>query len=669
MTPPGSPGTNVAADSAHVDVQAAIVHGDVNHYTVSPEPSPQEKFEAGLRYLEGDMLGRAWELINDAAISGYRTNQACFYWMLTLLSGKTRHELSAEETVRFENSDRWFPLIEDDYWADGVHAIRRLLVAARKHDADTRVLMKEFDALGSVQRGMILRHLESFLDGQLNEEMWRRTLQWAKTERMAGDRDERIWKFFQPNPADPRVRLPEPVTIPGFTWMQAVAGTVVAVATTAHIGYLLAQGGKVGGLLACLLAIAGGYFGAREGVEWRFRLERRRARDEEYAMALHRRTNVPHDAFGRQVDQRLEYYVAKYLPRGMERDVWLAWTAGVRRSIRNELVEAYREKPTRVERINWLIRHRAGDVKRRWENGTMWSYRQELATPLATKATAVLGLLACASGGIWAASGAVQAQPLNGMGSVVLTVAAGWVAARAWLRIILGGRRTAADKSEADALKRDSMAAFARWKDRLADKPNDREMATWLDCDRKMLLSEALQHYKLKMSDVVAYAFIEAPGASTARARVRGGPWRYKKYRLLLFLLTADGVRQFGVTLDFEDCTFHDHHRMNYRFDAVAAVSVKHADDGERTFELALVNHQKISIKVIEPGSEELQQGEEAGAVSEATLDAAGLNHTLHVLEGIAAEGKEWLGQEARRGKQRSGDLSPPPPDEEGHAA
>jgi hypothetical protein len=46
---------------------------------------------------------------------------------------------------------------------------------------------------------------------------------------------------------------------------------------------------------------------------------------------------------------------------------------------------------------------------------------------------------------------------------------------------------------------------------------------------------------------------------------------------------------------------------------------------------------------------EELQQGENPGVVSEVTLDAAGLHHTLHVLEGIAAEGKEWIKHERRR--------------------
>jgi hypothetical protein len=267
--------------------------------------------------------------------------------------------------------------------------------------------MKELDDLRAVQRALIVRHLESFLDGSLKDQMWQRALQRADAEQMARNREHRVWKFFQPDPESPQVRLPQPVTIPGFTWVQAVTGTVVLVAATGHIGYLLTQGGQLSAPLACVLSIVGGYFGACDGAEWRFRSGRRRAKDEEYVMALRPRTNAPPDGFARKVDQRFDYYFAKYVPRGTDRDVWLARTAGIRKGMRDEIVEAYQETRTRVEKINWLIRYRAGAVKTRWEKATLWSYRQELATPLLVKATAVLGALAFTVGGVWAASGAV----------------------------------------------------------------------------------------------------------------------------------------------------------------------------------------------------------------------------------------------------------------------
>ncbi|WP_433212960.1 hypothetical protein [Microtetraspora malaysiensis] len=115
-------------------------------------------------------------------------------------------------------------------------------------------------------------------------------------------------------------------------------------------------------------------------------------------------------------------------------------------------------------------------------------------------------------------------------------------------------------------------------------------------------------------------------------------------------------MRQLTVILDFERDTFHFHQRANYRFEAIAAVRVRQADNDERTFELALVNGQEIRVRV-SPEAEEIQQGENPGAVSDVMLDAAGLHHTLHVLEGIAAEGKEWILQERRRGQDRTRNL------------
>jgi hypothetical protein len=44
--------------------------------------------------------------------------------------------------------------------------------------------------------------------------------------------------------------------------------------------------------------------------------------------------------------------------------------------------------------------------------------------------------------------------------------------------------------------------------------------------------------------------------------------------------------------------------------------------------------------------------------VSRTTLDAAGLDNTLHVLEGIAAEGKQWIPHERRRAEGRLGKLT-----------
>lgn len=655
MTEPGATTTNFAADSAHIGVQAGIVHGGVHVYTPAPDASPREKFEAGVRLLEGGAPRRAWRLIHEAVMAEYLTDEVRFYWLLALLSGRSWHELPEDETVALRYAPSLLHPEGEDPWADGVRLIRRLLNSAQKPDADVRVLMKDLDALGDPQHAALVRHLELFLDRRIQDEMWLRALAVAKRDQKAYERVNRVWKFFEPDPAAPRVRPARPRLVTATTWILAVGAAVVLAAAALHIGYLLARAGRLPGLIAYSVSIIGGLVGAPNGAEWRFRVLRRQAKESEYRPSLqHRGGSAPEGGFARKVDTRYEYYFNKYVPDGVDRNVWLSQTAGIRKHMRDELVEIYRESRISAEAIFWLIRYQVGRVEVRFQNGTLWDYRRELVTPVETKVRAVFGATALAGGGICAVYGAVVASPLNAARSTVFLLLAGWIAARAWLHIIIEHRRAAADKSEERQVLEDREEAFERWQEKLADKPEDAEMAAWLDCDRKVLLDEVLRHYRLSMSNVIAHACVEAPGDSTKRARVLNGPWRYTKYRLLLFLLTSDGVRQLSVELNFERGTFHERKRTNYRYEAVAAVHVSQGDNDRRTFQLALVNGLEIDVEVIGAGMEALQPEEDPGTVSEVTLDAAGMYHTLHVLEGIAAEGKQWISRERRRGEART---------------
>ncbi|MCZ7430024.1 hypothetical protein O7607_30100 [Micromonospora sp. WMMA1949] len=117
---------------------------------------------------------------------------------------------------------------------------------------------------------------------------------------------------------------------------------------------------------------------------------------------------------------------------------------------------------------------------------------------------------------------------------------------------------------------------------KLKSKPTDAEMAHWLDCDRKILVEDTLRHYRMAAQDVIAQAFIEAPVPGFKRARVSKGPWRYSRYKLLLFLLTKDGVRQVTITLDFETMEFGDQQRLAYQYNSVVAANVVDARNGEK---------------------------------------------------------------------------------------
>ncbi|MFF0775902.1 hypothetical protein ACFYUK_43920 [Nonomuraea wenchangensis] len=672
MTEPTHRVKNSATDS-HIGVQAGTVH-NLNVYEREPGDSPETTFRKGVSFLKGRMPGPARRLINDAMVD-YTTNEVYFYWLLAMVSRRTRHELTKDETVQLRDRHATMRLRGEDPWRDGVRIIDRLLESAGKAEEDIRVVVKDLDALREPQRSLILEHLELYLDGPIEDHLWHRALSKAKTDQMAGGREDRIWKFFHPSPAGPWPWQPRPPETPLSCWARAVTSTVVLLTATAHLGYLILQSGRALLMAAYVLGLAGASVGARETAHWRHHVVRRRAKDREYrrgrtgveGIVVGRRVKeqakpkakVERGSFAKRAEHRINHYFATYVPPGVDRDHWLAETEGMRRSLRDELTEVYGGTRVGVERIAWLIRHRASVASTRRRKGTLWSYRRELATPLWTKARAILGLLTLAGAGGWAVVGTVPMEPLSAIGTILLLLLSGWFCARTWLHIVLERRRHAADQAESLLAYQSDLEALARWRAKLADKPDDEEMATWLDCDRKVLLEEALRHYRLTMSGVIAHAFIEAPARGSEHARLRGGPWRYKKYQLLVFLVTQEGVRQLTVTLDFLKGTFHDRQRLNYRFEAVASVRVKQSDDGGRDFQLALVNGNEISVEV-NSGMEELQQGERPGAVSEVSLDAAGLPHTLHVLEAIAAEGKKWVDQRELRTGNLSAALNDP---------
>ncbi|MFI0419149.1 hypothetical protein [Spongiactinospora sp. 9N601] len=624
MTGPEQGVTNSAAGSASVGVQAGVVHGDVNNYMVSPDATPEEKFRTGLRYLEGGMARRARELIYAAFAAGHRTDEVWFHWLLALVSGRTRRELSDEETASLRAEPGGLRRTGDGAWTDGVRTVRRLLNCAEDPRADLRAVFKELDALGETQKALIVRHLGTFLEGPLHDQMWDRGLARARREWRAHDRSGRCWKFFEPEPLPPRPYEPPPPRTPGVVLARVTALAVVTVLLAVSLGFLLVTTGALLGFLGYLVTLAGCYLTLREIMTRRLRAALR-----DPVRPAPRRT--PAGGFAKKVDKRFLHYFAKYTPPGMDRGVWMEMTAGVRRKIRDEIVHTYRESRVGVGRIDWLIRYRVSEVRERWRNGP--------PEPPAPSSAAMLGPVALLTlGAVITLTGTVADTTTL----LLLTGVAGMLTARDGVDIAVEHRRHAFERREGRRVLAAGQAAFLRWRQKLADRPQDREMAAWLDCDRKILLNDALRHYKLAMSEIIAYGFIDSPAPATSRARVRGGPWRYRDYEIMLFLLTRDGVRQVTTELDFEAGEFSGGQRTNYRFESIAAVRVRQTAGQPWTFELSLVNGQHITIPVDGLGVEELQQGEVPGTVAEATLDAAGVHHTLHVLEGIAAGGKQW---------------------------
>jgi hypothetical protein len=111
------------------------------------------------------------------------------------------------------------------------------------------------------------------------------------------------------------------------------------------------------------------------------------------------------------------------------------------------------------------------------------------------------------------------------------------------------------------------------------------------------------------------------------------GPWRYSHYRLLLFLLE----------LDFRRAEHRDTQRLNYRFHAISAVRIDGLALRKPTFHLTLNSGEKMTVQVTGTDTKPTEPNEDPRSITDLTVDASGLHQTLHVLEGVAAEGKDWV--------------------------
>jgi hypothetical protein len=185
--------TNIAGRGAIVGLQAQAVHGDVT-IELPPDASPQDKYDRGVFWLNGGVPEKASQLIEEAIVGGLKGSEVGFHWLLAQLSGKTLHQLSEETLSKLRAMPEHIRRSGDNVWSDGLEMILKLLGPlnlgqnADAHDGYLHAALKELDRLATEQRTKILRHLELFLEGPLQDEMWERAVSEAERQRCDHDR-------------------------------------------------------------------------------------------------------------------------------------------------------------------------------------------------------------------------------------------------------------------------------------------------------------------------------------------------------------------------------------------------------------------------------------------------------------------------------------------------
>ncbi|KUL29185.1 hypothetical protein [Actinoplanes awajinensis] len=652
--------TNVAGGNASVGVQASVVQGNVVHvagdYKAENDTSPEDTFRRGVRLLDAHIPAKARDVIEQAVADGYETAEVHFYRLLALLTGRTRHQLDSADFDQIDViCDHVRPLDGHDAWHAGLRAIFLLLSSVRR--GDTGEVVKAVERLAPRQRDLILRHLGVLQEGSIEDQMWQLSVDQAYIGKASGDRENRVWAFFEPKPTEPRARHARPFSAEPIDWLRALGGGGIFGYACLQVGSSALRSGELSLMLASALAVVGAAVFLVNGSDWYFRIQRVRAKNEQMK-AARKDENAPVDGFARGVGRLVDNYFRKYVPKdGTDRESWLEQTAGIRQSIRDELSELYREKRTKHDQIAWLVRHLVSEVRAQWDNGTLLAYQQQWRAPLRVKAACITGFAVVIAAGFWIVPTALTTAPLVGTAWLLISVPSGVFAVMGVFRLDAERRRTRADEKEYWQRLARRQKAYERWVQKLTCKPTDAEMAEWLECDRRILVEETMRYYRLRPDHVIAHAFIEARGGSAKRARVQHGPWRYSRYRMLLFLLTDEGVRQVDIDLDFYAGASQRTQRLTYRYATVTAVRVAGVEGQRQTFELTLFSGEPVTVPVFDPSDGEDTDEDDKG-LSRLAFDASGLTQTLDVLEGIAAEGKEWIRRRRNRADERLGDLA-----------
>lgn len=668
MTTPGTP-VNVARDDAQVlamaghdvHVDTIILPGEA-HLTVRQDAPAKEKYEAGVANLRSRNAGLARELIWQAMMGGCRNSEVVFHWLVAMLSDRTVGQFSREEIGQLRHSRHWVTEDGSDAWADGARLINRLLDSVlpapegqTAPKPDISFLHNQVDDLQEVQRDMIRPHLELFLTGPRQDKLWQGELERARSRQHSDNRLGRAWMFFQPVPAKVDIPPPRPEWVTRADLLRMWASAVPLAVVAGYLGWELSLHVMLLGVLGSVAGLAGGGLAAVNGLEWRFRAERQRLKEDQFLVpnpAAARSAHPLDDALSDRVGKLFDRYFRRYAPDQAERGAWKSATAGIWRFHQGEIIEMCQGSDASADEVAWLIRFRLCRLKQRWKEGTLCDYWQVPPAPPGTVATCRAGLAVLALGGACAIV-SLWAHPLADVVGIVVTVPAAMWAWRCLSRVRLERRRYAADSQERTQRQAEIDEEFARWSKKLERRPKDAEMADWLERDRIVLLGMALDHFHLARHLLFTHAFLEEPGVAARGMRIPGGLPRYTKYRLLVFLLVKDGVRQVRANLDTLTGALTVRERTNYRYDAIVSVRVARKVGGAQEFELRLAAGDPITVRVRDTDSEkssrtpdaELAEGTQtAGEEREdSPLDVASIANTLHVLEGVAAEGRNWF--------------------------
>lgn len=693
----GAHTTNTAKDNAKVDAQIGTVEGDaVFHkhetiYQVTDGASAEKKFRVARSFIDGGIPRQAEELIKQAISAGYVTTEVSYYYALSVLSERSLNRLGADELDKLQHATRVAESLPHDEWWAAIVVIGGLVQCA-VHPASApskdalRIVLDGFQALDEDRQAEITRHLDMIFDGAVQEELERLNAASLPAQRAKGDRAGRAWKYFHPDPTAPRRATP-PLLRNGeprsAAWTVTLFGVAVLGASVAVAVGSVGVEWRLLGLLALFLAgvLVTGRFGAQvltPAVHRRMK-EAEHGRNpaefdeyEELGVELN-----PTQKFAHTVWKRVHYYFAVRGPVKNKYE-WDTKTKGIQAALHWRLVRLYSNRRVAVPTLNWLIRWHAKQTAEQWRNEELPDFRR-LLRPKPATVLSMAGSMVLALGGAGLLVSSAAAYGFVPLSMSVLHVLGACLAGAGIAYLVADRRAVADEQASLDELFAAEEREYHRWRDLLRDRPTDLEVANWLESDKYYLKTLAMRRCELSSREIIAHVVLTAGKPGARRARVVNGPPRFSKYVVLVFLLTEHGVREVDVDLDFLTGAIYDERRTAFKYDALASAQVLEkgfqSAEGQRhvvllgrdvhltekpalvlsrTFQLALVNDQKIEVVVDNyEGLIDDSTSEDKDQLDELALDSSGVAIALHILEAVAAEGRDWITREQDRRDRR----------------
>lgn len=679
---PAPQNANVASSGGSVGQQIGSIGVQIVHSGrgyLPADNSPEELFRTAKAYLDAGAFTEASYRFDHVVARGHFSSEVRYYWALAILRGRPFDQLETEDFEKLRTAFAKAAPDGFDPWSEALWVVKEFVECLVDQGAQNGVLdagrfqhpLGRYRALPSDRREEIGRHLGMMLHGPM-QDLWDADLaEEIRAGRMSNDRRRRVPLFFEPDPIPPRRIEPLPSQAGLKAWATVLAGSAGTVAGGTMMFHTAFAISTVRTMLAVLLCMVGLAVAVPVGLEVRY-LARRRAVKEQETIRAAPRAPTASTGFageiGRLIDQRFEE-AFPVDPR--DGDPAPQFVAARKASLRHEVVGHY-APDTPASQLDWLIRWHAYDALRQWRTGRAFAFRYALQPPGGDTHRLTVAAAAATLGTALGLQLAGQAdKAITGIALVLLVLGgrAVWNGSR-----VYDERRRWADDEVALAERYEvELEAFHEEQARLAERPEDHEMARWLDYDKDYLRTQAMKKYTLESKDVISHFILTEPADGCRTARLVGGPPRCSAYRVRLFLLTHRGIREIELHLDFVTGAENNERRTVFRYNAIASVDTKPSTVRPRgrrqvaspegggptdrpprpilrhSLRITLLNGNHIDIRTDYDDLLPIEHREDDEALYQLAEDTSGANVALRILESVAAEGHDWVKREKQR--------------------